>query len=59
MDCSRPGFSVNGIFQARILECVPFPSPGDLLDQGIELGSPAWQMDSLLTEPPVKNTSNL
>ena len=33
-----------------------FSSPEDLPDPGIELGSPAMQADSLLTEPPVKNT---
>ena len=27
MDCSLPGSSVHGIFQARILEWVTFPSP--------------------------------
>ena len=27
MDCSLPGFSVHRIFQARVLEWVPFPSP--------------------------------
>ena len=27
MDCSLPGSSVHGIFQARVLECVPLPSP--------------------------------
>ena len=32
----------------------PFPSPGDLPDPGIELGSPALQADSLPTEPPGK-----
>ena len=26
MDCSPPGFSVQGILQARILECVAIPS---------------------------------
>ena len=26
MDCSLPGFSVHGIFQARILEWVAMPS---------------------------------
>ena len=31
-DCSPPGSSVYGIFQARVLEWVPLPSPGDLLD---------------------------
>ena len=29
---------------------LPFPSPGDLLDPGIEPGSPALQADSLPTE---------
>ena len=33
MDCSLPGSSVHGIFQARML---PFPSPGDLSDSGIK-----------------------
>ena len=39
MDCSPPGSSVHGISQARVLEWVPFPSPGDLLDLGIKLVS--------------------
>ena len=30
---------------------LPFPSPGDLPDPGIESGSPALQADSLLSEP--------
>ena len=30
MDCSPPGSSVYGILQARKLEWVPFPLPGDL-----------------------------
>ena len=29
----------------------PFPSPGDLPNLGIELGSPALQVDSLPAEP--------
>ena len=39
------GYTVHGILQARILEWVafPFPSPVDLPDPGIELGSPALQ----------------
>ena len=32
----------------------PFPSPGDLPKPGIELGSPAWQADSLPFEPQEK-----
>ena len=34
--CSPPGSSVYGILQAGILEGVPFPTPGDLPDPGIE-----------------------
>ena len=41
VDCSLPVSSVHGIFQGRILEWVPFPSPGDLPDPGIEPTSPA------------------
>ena len=33
---------------------LPFPSPGDLPDPGIEPGSPILQADSLLCEPPGK-----
>ena len=33
---------------------LPFPSPGDLPNPGIEPGSPASQSDSLPTEPPGK-----
>ena len=36
LDCSPPGSSVHGIFQARILEWVACPPPGDLSDPGIE-----------------------
>ena len=46
MDCSPPGSSVwSGL---------PFPSPGNLPDPGIEPGSPTLQADSLLTELPGK-----
>ena len=31
---------------------LPLPSPGDLVDPGTELGSPALQANSLLSEPP-------
>ena len=31
---------------------LPFPSPRDLPDPGIEPGSPAFQSDSLPSEPP-------
>ena len=50
MGCIPPGSSVHGISQARILGWLPFPSPGDLPDPGIEPESPVsptWQVDSL------------
>ena len=31
---------------------LPFPSPGDLPDPGIEPGSPALQADAVTSEPP-------
>ena len=34
---------------------VPLPSPGDLPNLGIELGSPAFQADALTAEPLGKN----
>ena len=46
MDCSPPGSSVHGIFQARILEWVAISSPGDLPHPGNESASPVLQADS-------------
>ena len=46
MDCTVPG-----ILQARIVEWVPFPSPGNLPNPGIEPRSPTFQADSLPAEP--------
>ena len=43
MDCSPPGSSGHGILQARIWSGLPFPSPGDLPEPGIEPRSPALQ----------------
>ena len=34
---------------------LPFPSPGDLPDPGIEPWSPAFQVDTLTSEPPGKS----
>ena len=47
MDCSPPGFSVRGILKARILDRLPCPSLGDLLDPGIE---PTSLMSPVLAE---------
>ena len=53
-DCSPPGFSVHELLQARILEWVAIPSPGDLPHPGIKPGSSALQPDALLSELPGK-----
>ena len=45
MDHSLSGSSVHGILQARYRSELPFPPLGDLLDPGIEPGSPALQAD--------------
>ena len=47
MDCSPPGCSVHGIFQARILEWLPFPTPEDLSNPGIKPCLLHWQVDPL------------
>ena len=39
LDCSPPGSSAQGIFQARILGGLPFPSLWDLPDSGTEHAS--------------------
>ena len=60
LDCSPPGSSVHGILQARILEWLPLPTPGDLSNPGIEptsLASPALTGRFLTTEPPEKPQS--
>ena len=51
IDSSLPEPSVHGILQARKLEQVAIPFPGDLPNPGIKQGSPALQEDSLSSEP--------
>ena len=41
IDCSPPGSSVHGIFQAKYWSGVPFPTPGDISDSGMEASPPA------------------
>jgi len=36
-----------GFYRQEYWSGLPFPSPGDLPDPGIEPASPAWQVDSL------------
>ena len=55
MDSSQPGSSVHGIFQAGILEWVPFPPPGDLPKLGIESSSPELAGRFFTTESPGNN----
>ena len=61
MDCSPPGSSVHGIYQAIILEWVAFSFsrqsswPRDQTQVSSDCSqSPVLQADSLLTEPPGK-----
>ena len=49
--CDPMDYTVHGILQARILEWVPFSSPGDLPNPGIEPRYPALQAGSLPAEP--------
>ena len=49
--CNAMHYSIRGIPQARILEWVAFPSPGDLSNPGIKPRSPSLQADSLPAEP--------
>ena len=48
--CDPMDYTVYGILQARILEWVAFPSPGDLPNPGIKPRSPTLQVDSLPAE---------
>ena len=56
IDCSLPGSPVSGILQARILDGLPYPPPGDLLTLGLNPGLPHWQAYIFFTtEPPGKH----
>ena len=59
MGCSPPGSSSMGFPSQEYWRGLPFPSPGDLPDPGVEPGSPALQVDSLPSEPPGKPTAIL
>ena len=55
IDCSLPGSPVSGILQARILDGLPYPPPGDLLTLGLNLSLLCllhWQTGSLSLPPP-------
>ena len=55
MDCSPPGSSVHGDSpRQEYWSGLPYPTPGYLPNPGIEPKSPASQVDSLPSGPPVK-----
>ena len=54
MDCSLPGSSVHGIFQARILEWIAIPFSRGSSNPGIKPGFLALLADALPSEPPGK-----
>ena len=47
-------FPSMGFSRQEYWSGLPFPSPGDLPDSGIEPGSPALEADALTSEPPGK-----
>ena len=51
MYCSSPGASVHGIFQARILEWIPFPSQGQLLNPGKNIGVDSISFSRATSQP--------
>ena len=50
LDCSLPGFLSMGFSRQKYWSQLPFPSPGDLPDPGIEPRSPTLQADALTSE---------
>ena len=60
MGYSLPDTSAHGIFQARILDMLRFPTPGDLPDPGIKptsFVSPALAGEFFTAETPGKPTN--
>ena len=57
VDCSLPGFM--GFSRQEYWSGLPFPSPGDLPDPGIESRSPALQADILTSELPGKKLKEM
>ena len=51
MDCTHQAPLSMEFFRQEYCSGLPFPSPGDLPDPGIEPVSPALQADSLPSEP--------
>ena len=62
MNCSPPGSSVHSFPRQKYKSGLPFPSPGDLPNPGIEpmsLASPALARRFLTTVPPGKPNQSL
>ena len=51
-DSLQPHGLSMGFSRQEYWSGLPFPSPGDLPDPGLEPGSPALQADSLPSQPP-------
>ena len=51
MNCSLPGSSAMGFPRQEYWSRLPFPSPEDPSNPGIEPGSPELQANSLPSEP--------
>ena len=54
VDCSPQALPSMGFSRQEHWSGLPFPSPGDLPNPGIEPGSPALQADALTAELPGK-----
>ena len=50
VDCTCQGPVSMGFSRQEYWSGLPFPSPGELLDPGVEPGSPSLQADSLPSE---------
>ena len=58
MDCGPQAPLSMGFSRQEYWSGLPFPSPEDLPKPGFELGSPALQADSLLSQPPPGQSLN-
>ena len=54
VDCTPPGSSVPGIFQAKYWSGLPFPTAEDLPNSGIKAASPALAGRFFTPAPPGK-----
>ena len=52
VDCTYQASPSTGFSRQEYWSGLPFPSPGDLRDPGIEPGSPTMEADALTSEPP-------